>query len=62
MLALDPFGGNRRGRDGGTTPKSFELRLLDVTILVHLDLELIARGRMERVRNQQNMRYNLRRM
>ena len=42
MLALDPFGSNGRGGNGGTTTKGFEFRLLDVTILVHLDLELCS--------------------
>ena len=43
VLALDPFCDDGRGCNGGSTAECFEFRLLDVTIVVNLDLELLKR-------------------
>lgn len=46
-LALDPLGCQGGGGDGGAAPKGLELGVDDLSLLVHLDLELhhVSAGR-----------------
>ena len=40
VFALDPFGDERRGSNGGSAAKGFELGVLNIASFIYFDLEL----------------------
>ena len=42
VFALDPFGDDGRGSNGGSAAEGFELGVFDIAICIYFDLELLG--------------------